>query len=364
MKETKMNDCVLIVDDDEVNRIILREILSGKYEILEAENGAKALEILRSGEYNPHAVLLDIMMPEMDGFAVLKEMKRRHDTAHIPVLFITAANDSETESRGLSEGAVDYIHKPFIENVIRARVDNHIQLCRYRESLEQMLEQKTSQLVATHERTMETLATVIEYRNLESGLHIRRTVELTRVMVEYMLQNPDYYAQLTKLKCKSLIKAAALHDVGKIGVPDEVLLKPGKLTPGEFEVIKTHTVIGSDIIDQIFTSDPTDETGYLARAREICLYHHERWDGKGYPEGLKGGEIPLSARILSVLDVYDALISPRVYKPAFTHEKSVEIIAEGSGTQFDPAIVGAFCEIADTIKFASMSLQDDTRLQV
>jgi len=359
-----MNDCVLVVDDDEINRMILREYLSDEYEILEAENGVKALEILLHGEHNPQAVLLDIMMPEMDGFEVLKKMKRHHNTAQIPVLFITAANDSETESRGLTEGAVDYIQKPFIENVIRARVNNHIQLRRYRESLEQMLEQKTAQLVATHERTMESLANVIEYRNLESGLHIRRTVDLTRVMVEYMLQNPDYYVQLTKLKSKSLIKAAALHDIGKIGVPDEVLLKPGKLTPEEFEVIKTHTVIGSNIIDQIFTGDLTDETGYLARAREICLYHHERWDGKGYPEGLKGEEIPLSARILSVLDVYDALISPRVYKPAFSHEKSVEIIAEGRDTQFDPAVVDAFLEIADTIKFAAMSLQEDAQLQV
>jgi len=357
-----MNDCVLVVDDVEVNRIILREFLSNEYEILEAENGVEALEILFKGDYNPQAVLLDIMMPELDGFGVLEKMKQRPDTAHIPVLFITAANDSETESRGLNEGAVDYIQKPFVEDVVKARVRNHIQLRRYRENLELLLDQKTAQLVETHERTMETLATIIEYRNLESGMHIRRTVDLTRVMVEYLMQNPDYYVKLTKLNPKSLIKAAALHDVGKIGVPDNVLLKPGKLTPEEFEVIKNHSIIGSDIIAKIHANDVIDDTGYLARAREICRSHHERWDGKGYPDGLAGEDIPLSARILSVLDVYDALISPRVYKPAFSHEKAIEIITEGSGSQFDPSIVSAFLEIADTIKFVSMSLQD-TQLQ-
>lgn len=353
-----MNDCVLVVDDDEINRIILKEYLSDEYEIMEAENGLEALAILFGSDETPQAVLLDIMMPEMDGFGVLEKMKQRPDTAQIPVLFITAADDSATESRGLNEGAVDYIQKPFVEGVVKARVRNHIQLRRYREDLEQLLEQKTAELVSTHERTMEALATIIEYRNLESGTHIRRTVDLTGIMVEHMLKMPEYYARLTKLKSKSLVKAAALHDIGKIGVPDNILLKPGKLTDEEFEVIKTHTTIGSDIIASISTEGMLDESGFLARAQEICRSHHERWDGSGYPDGLAGEDIPLSARILSVLDVYDALISPRCYKPAFLHEQAINIIIEGSGTQFDPKLVEIFLEISGKLRDAAVALME------
>ena len=335
-----MLDSVLIVDDIDINRLILKEILSESYDVLEAENGFEALDILMNIGEVPQAVLLDIMMPGMDGFEVLARMKQNERTAKIPVLFITAADATTYETQGLSAGAVDFISKPFNPDVVKARVDNHIQLKHYRDNLEGLLERKTSELVATHQRTLETLATIIEYRDLESGKHIHRTSELTKLLVESMLRTERFAGEMATYNTRSLIKAVALHDIGKVGIPDSILLKPGRLTPEEFETIKKHTVIGGQIIDSI-SQGLSDEAGYLRLCREICLYHHERWDGKGYPEGLAGLDIPLSARIISVVDVYDALMSKRCYKPAFTHEEALRLLKEGAGTQFDADIIDA-----------------------
>ncbi len=346
-----MKDTVLIVDDVEINRIILREILEDDYDILEAEDGQEALDILFNISKLPQAVLLDIMMPGVDGFAVLSAMKSNPTTENIPVLFITAADATINESRGLNEGAVDYIAKPFNPDVVKARVNNHIQLQRYRENLEYLLEQKTSELVEMHEQTMETMASIIEYRSLESGTHIRRCSELSKIIIDRLVEKSTYARELMRLKGKTIVKAVALHDIGKVAIPDNILLKPGRLTDEEFDVIKTHTTIGSDIVSSILetSSDPGE---YLARAKEICRSHHERWDGKGYPDGLSGTDIPLAARILSVVDVYDALVNTRCYKPPMTHEDAAKLIIGGRGTQFDPVVVDAFCDVED--KFASM----------
>ena len=351
-----MKDRVLIVDDVEINRIILREILYNDYEILEAEDGFQAVDILYNVEKRPHAVLLDIMMPGMDGFEVLQVIKSNPDTEKIPVLFITAADANTNETRGLNEGAVDYISKPFNPDVVKARVDNHIQLMRYRAELERMVERKTADLMKTHEQMLETMATIIEYRSLESGMHIRRSCELTRILVSHMLSKPEFTNRLMELNFNSIVKAVAMHDIGKVGIPDNILLKPGRLTPEEFEVIKTHTTIGSGIIDSI-ASDLTDDGVYLQRCREICRHHHERWDGNGYPDKLAGDEIPLAARISSVVDVYEALVSERCYKAAMPHEKAVSIIVEGRGTQFAPNIVDTFLEAQYDFK----QLIDETR---
>jgi len=354
MISANQKDLILIVDDIEINRIILREILQNDYDIIEAANGREALNLLllengKPVEVLPTAILLDVMMPDLDGFEVLEVIKNNDATTNIPVLFITAADSDETESKGLMAGAADYITKPFNHNVVRARVDNHIKLARYSHNLEQLVEIKTAEVTRTYESTLEVLATIIEYRNLESGAHIRRTTLLTEVLVAKMLENEKFKPLLEELNIPSLIKASALHDIGKIGIPDGILLKPGKLTDEEFNMIKTHTTIGSHVIDSISENLP-DSDKYLKYAKDICHYHHERWDGRGYPGGLSGEEIPLAARIISIVDVYDALVSPRCYKDPFSHDVSFEIITDGRGTQFDPDIVDILPNVADDFK--------------
>lgn len=352
-----MRDSILIVDDIEINRIILREILLEDYDILEACDGPSALKVLFNAPILPQAVLLDIMMPGMDGFEVLRQIKKENRTQNIPVLFITAADAQSNESRGLKEGAVDYISKPFNPDVVKARVDNLIQLMRYRNNLEEMVKQKADELTRMHETVLETLATIIEYRSLESGTHVRRSSELTRLLVEELLQHPAYGPQLREQGYASMIKAVSLHDVGKVGIPDSILLKNGPLTAEEFEVIKEHTLIGASIIDSI-AANVSDDAHYLAHCKDICRSHHERWDGKGYPDGLAGEQIPLSARLVSVIDVYDALVNKRCYKPAYTHREAMELIRQGAGTQFDPQIVRAMEAVEERFRCLELEMAD------
>ena len=351
---TQKRDSILIVDDIEINRIILREILQKDYDILEAACGQDALDILLPPDGSkpktlPTAILLDIMMPGIDGFEVLERIKSTESTKNIPVLFITAAESDETESKGLMAGAADYITKPFNHTVVRARVDNHISLARYSHSLEKLVELKTAEVTKTYESTLEVLATIIEYRNLESGAHIRRTTLLTDALISKMLEHDNFKSALKKFNIASLIKASALHDIGKIGIPDGVLLKPGKLNDEEFNMIKTHTTVGSHIIDSISENLP-DNDNFLQYAKDICHHHHERWDGRGYPGGLAGEDIPLAARVVSIVDVYDALVSPRCYKDPFSHDVSFGIIKDGRGTQFDPNLVDIIEEVAEDFK--------------
>ena len=352
-----MKDHVLIVDDIEVNRIILREILSDDYHVLEAENGYEAIDLLLGALKLPQAILLDIMMPGMDGFEVLGILKHNPRTEGIPVLFITAAGAADNETRGLTEGAVDYISKPFNPSVVKVRLGNHIQLSRYRTQLEHLVEQKSSDLLRTNEKMLEALATIIEYRSLESGTHIKRSCELGRLLISHMLPDAAFHDDLVALNSKSLVKAMSLHDIGKIGIPDSILLKPGPLTPEEFEIIKSHSIIGGEIIDTISSSMP-DDAQYLRHCKDICRWHHERWDGTGYPDGLAGEDIPLSARVSSVVDVYDALMSRRCYKPAMTHEESIAEIKAGSGTQFDPRVVEVVMRIEPVFRSLEEEMAD------
>ena len=349
-KTLKMrNDLIMIVEDIAINREILKSILEDDYEIIEAEDGEQALKLIFEDNIRPTVILLDILMPKVDGFEVIKRLKSEESTMHIPVLFITAADSSEDESRGLQAGAADYITKPFKEDIIKVRVDNHVDLARYSHELEDLVEEKTAELTKTYEQTLEILATIIEYRNLESGEHIKRTTMLTDVIIKKMLTIEKFKAMLSTENIDSLIKASALHDIGKIGIADSVLLKPGKLDKEEFDKIKTHTNIGGDIIDSI-AKTLSDDDKYLKYAKEISLCHHERWDGSGYPSGLKGEEIPLSARIVAIVDVYDALTTKRCYKNAISHEESLKIIMDGAGTHFDPDISEIFKEIAQSIR--------------
>ena len=341
---------ILVVDDVDINRTILAAILEDEYKIFEAANGLDALNVLAEMDPLPEAVLLDFMMPEMDGLEALRRIKMNPATMMIPVLVLTTLEGGENESKCLNEGAVDYIQKPFNSDVVKARVHNHIELKQYRDNLETMLEAKTAELEATTEHTMETLANIIEYRSLESGEHIQRTAKLTRILVDHLLAVGGAYQQeLLELKPRAIVKAVPMHDIGKIGINDNILLKPGKLTPEEFAVMKTHTTIGSDIIKKI-QLDVDDTSGSLARAYEICRWHHERWDGTGYPDKKKGMDIPLTARIVAAVDVYDALVSVRCYKAAFSHKDAMQIIETGSGSQFDPVIIDAFKEIQDQIQ--------------
>lgn len=334
-------DTILVVDDLETNRLILEDILYNDYNVEQAGDGIEALTMLLSGSCKPSLVLLDIMMPEMDGFEVLKTMKQHDLTKKIPVMFITAADPSENETRGLQNGASDYIVKPFIHSVVKARVDNQIELFKYREKLEELVAIKANELIQAKEKMLITMASLIEYRNLESGEHVKRTAQLSQALIEKLLSHPKYEKELTEKDYHVMIKAMPLHDVGKIVIPDRILLKPDKLTPEEYDVIKTHTVTGSNIIKSLPLED--DEL-YLRHCYDICRYHHERWDGNGYPDKLKSEEIPLAARVLSIVDVYDALVSKRVYKAAFTHDEAIKLIRDGAGTQFDPEMVAVLLE--------------------
>ena len=340
-------ETIFIIDDIETNRIILENILQDKYEILQSGSGIDAVAMMMSGEASPSIVLLDIMMPDMDGYQVLELMKATPELAKIPVLFITAADSETNESKGLSLGAVDYISKPFNPEVVKVRVENHLKLRKYSEGLEKMVKEKTAELVRTKDKILETMANIIEYRDLESGHHVKRTSELSKAMIDYLYLQGYERRFINDVDHDTMIKAVPLHDIGKISIPDSILLKPGPLTKEEFEIIKTHAAIGSEIVKTMLDED---DTQYLKYCYDICRYHHERWDGKGYPDGLAGEDIPLSARILAIVDVYDALVSSRTYKPPFSHDKAMEIIKDGAGTQFDPVIIMALLEMHEQFR--------------
>lgn len=336
-------DLILVVDDVEINRDLLESILSYDYDVIQAASGIEAISMMFSASALPSLVLLDIMMPEMDGLTVLEMMKGNPLTAKIPVIFITAAAET-TETRGLSMGAVDYIAKPFNPEVVKVRIANQLMIQKYQTKLEDMVSSKVAELMHSKDKMLENMANIIEYRNLESGQHVKRTSGMTRILADYLQNHAEFDRPIPLDDHDIIIKAVPLHDIGKIAIPDNILLKPAQLTRDEFEVIKTHASIGSEIIDKML-----DEEDPLFRqhCHDICRHHHERWDGKGYPDGLAEMDIPLSARILAVVDVYDALVSPRIYKEPFSHAEAVRIISEGSGSQFDPNIVEAFLKVQE-----------------
>ncbi|GHV45093.1 two-component system response regulator [Clostridia bacterium] len=330
---------VLIVDDIDINRLILQEILSDTYETVCAGDGAEALEILQNTADKPHLVLLDVMMPVMDGFEVMKRIKADGNLSKIPVIFITAL---EEEVKGLEAGAVDYISKPFEPQIVRLRVANQIELSLYRAQLEVMVQEKVDELLTVKGNFLDVMAELIEHRSMESGQHVARTKKLSQILIQQMLDAGIYSEDLSTQDISAMIAAVPLHDIGKIAIPDNILLKPGRLTPEEFDVIKTHATVGGEVIAALREVSDDD---YLRYCYEIAHSHHERWDGNGYPEGsahgFAGTDIPLSARVVSVVDVYDALTSERCYKKAMSHERAMEIIREGAGTQFDPEVVRA-----------------------
>jgi putative two-component system response regulator len=342
---------VLVVDDVDMNVMILEEILKDDYQILTANNGRQALEVLRQALVLPKIILLDVMMPKMTGREMFDILKADDAFKRIPVIFITAENDSESEL--LAAGAVDFINKPFRSEIVRLRVRNQIALKNYSDSLEEMVAEKTAEATKTLDNALRGLANVIEHRDLESGEHVKRTQLYVEALAGQLINTNSVYAEeLLKLQPGIIVKSMALHDVGKIAIPDRILLKPARLDPEEYEVMKTHTTRGKEIIGEL---GDVNSSLYLKHCEDICYGHHERWDGKGYPMGLKGEEIPLAARIAALADVYDALVCARVYKAALPYEEAAAIIREGRGTQFDPILTDALVSIQD--KFRGISEQ-------
>ncbi|GHV67777.1 two-component system response regulator [Spirochaetia bacterium] len=341
---------VLVVDDIDMNVMILEEILSDDYHILTANNGKQALDTLRNSPVLPKIVLLDLMMPEMSGREMFEIMKADEVYKRIPVIFITGEGDSESEL--LAAGAVDFIPKPFKPEIVKLRVKNQVALKNYSDNLEIMVAEKTAEATATLDNALQGLANVIEHRDLESGEHVKRTQLYVNALANHLISSGSIYAQpLLDIQPDIIVKSMALHDVGKIAIPDRILLKPGRLDPEEYDIMKTHTARGKEIIGEL---GDVNASIYLKHCEDICYGHHERWDGKGYPRGLKEEEIPLSARLASLADVYDALVCARVYKAAMPYTEAVKIITDGRGTQFDPIMTDALIEIQEDFKKAAL----------
>ncbi len=343
---------VLVVDDTPDNISLVSGLLKDAYRTKIATSGAKALAIAET-DAPPDLILLDIMMPEMDGYEVCRRLKADEKTRDIPVIFLTAKAQVEDEEHGLDLGAVDYITKPISPPILLARVRTHLALKEAQDFLrnqnailEQKVAERTQQLSAVQDVTILAMASLAETRDNETGNHIRRTQNYVRALAVKLKDNPRFSDFLTDENIELLYKSAPLHDIGKVGIPDRVLLKAGKLTDEEFEIMKTHTTMGRDAIAA--AEEKLDVShSFLRFAREIAHFHQEKWDGTGYPEGLTGDHIPLPARLMAVADVYDALISRRVYKPPFSHDQAVAMIENGRGTHFDPDVVDAFLEISD-----------------
>ncbi len=341
---------VLIVDDTPENIQILMETLKDEYAIVAAINGQKALQIAGT-EPIPDIILLDVMMPGLDGYQVCERLKTDTKTRDIPIIFVTAMTEVENEQKGLDLGAVDYITKPISPEIVKLRVRNHLELKSHRDHLEDLVRERTEELVLTQDATINSLATLAEYRDPETGGHIKRTQNYVKALAVRLKDHPGFVGFFDEKTIEQLYKSAPLHDVGKVGVPDHILLKPGKLTDAEFEEMKKHCKYGHDTIFRVELELGGDvEQSFLRFAREIAYTHQEKWDGSGYPQGLKGQAIPISGRLMAVADVYDALISRRVYKGPFTHSKAVQIIGEGKGQHFDPDIVEAFLEIHEEFR--------------
>ncbi|BBB67167.1 two-component system response regulator [Undibacterium sp. YM2] len=346
---------VLIVDDTPDNISLLSGLLKDQYKIKIATNGLKALQIASSLP-GPDLILLDVMMPEMDGYETCRRLKADPATADIPIIFLTAKSQVQDEEMGLRLGAVDYISKPISPPIVLARVATQLNLVRARhllqdqnKHLESLVQDRTRKLGKMQDAIIMAMASLAETRDNETGNHIRRTQNYVAALARKLKSHARFSNELTDENIDLLYKSAPLHDIGKVGIPDNILLKPDKLTSEEFEVMKLHTVYGRETILSV-EKYLGESNEFLRFAREITYSHQEKWDGSGYPENLVGDAIPLSARLMAVADVYDALISRRVYKPAFSHEEAISIMRKGRETHFDPDILDAFLQITDEFR--------------
>jgi putative two-component system response regulator len=351
-QERQYRPTILIVDDTPDNIMLLSRLLKDKYHTKVATNGSTALQVANATA-DLDLILLDVMMPGMDGYETCRQLKANPATRDIPVIFLTAKNQVEDEAMGLSVGAVDYLGKPISPPILFARVSTHLtlraarkQLEEHNQNLERMVRQRTEQLLLMQEALILAMGSMAETRDGKaaerSGAnHIRRTQHYMRALALKLRSHPRFAASLTDENIELITKSAPLHDIGKVAIPDRILHKQGKLDPEEFEVMKLHAAYGRDTI-MLAEKHLGGTNSFLMFAREIAHSHQEKWDGSGYPEKLSGEDIPVSARLMAVADVYDALISRRVYKPPFTHAQSLEIMGQGRGTHFDPDVLDAF----------------------
>jgi putative two-component system response regulator len=345
---------VLVVDDTPDNLALMAGVLKERYVVKVAIDGELALKLARSAP--PDLILLDVMMPGIDGYEVCRQLKADATTARIPVMFLTAKIRIEDEQRGFEVGAVDYITKPISPPIVLARVATQLELKAARDFLadrnawlEQEVQRRTAELTQSQDATIMALASLAETRDNETGNHIRRTQWYVRALAEQVRHHPRFASRLDPETIDMLFKSAPLHDIGKVGIPDRILLKPGRFTPEEFEFMKRHTTLGRDALlaAEAVLDSPSS---FLAMAREIAWSHQEKWDGTGYPQGLAGETIPLSARLMAIADVYDALISRRIYKEAMPHEQAVRVIVDGRDRHFDPDLVDGFVAIEDRFR--------------
>ncbi len=345
-KNQKNKYKVLIVDDSEMNRSILADILGEEYDIIEAEDGEEAVSILRRRSSEISLVLLDIVMPKMDGFEVLVMMNKYQWIDEIPVIMISAESSSTSVERAFDLGVVDYISRPFDAVVVHRRVVNTILLYAKQRKLVGMVTDQIYEKEKQSRLMIDILSQIVEFRNGESGMHVLHIHLITEILLKQLFQKTGKY-HITAEDITMISMASALHDVGKIAIPGEILNKPGKLTREEYKTMKTHPAVGAEMLDELpFHQDEP----LLRRAYEICRWHHERYDGRGYPDGLKGDEIPISAQVVALADVYDALVSERVYKRAFSHEVAVEMILDGECGVFNPILLECLVESAEKIQ--------------
>ena len=337
---------ILLVDDSAMNRMLLKEILGGDYSILEAENGQECLEKMQAEAGNIALVLLDINMPVMDGFEVLKAMNVNHTIEDIPVIMISSDDSDAAIRRSYELGASDYVTRPFDARIVYRRVTNTIKLYAKQRRLVQMVSDQIRARENNTDMLVGVLSHIVEFRNGESGAHVRHIRIITELLLHRLLEISSQYP-ITAEQQDNIPLASALHDIGKIGIDEKILNKPGRLTPEEFEVVKTHSMLGAEMLHQLedFNEQPLLQTAY-----EITRWHHERWDGRGYPDGLKGDEIPISAQLVALADVYDALTSERCYKKAFSHEKAVQMILNGECGAFNPLLLQCLTDVQTDLK--------------
>ncbi len=354
---------ILIADDSEMNRLFLNDMLGDKFQIIEATNGRQALDIIEKFGTSLDVVLLDIVMPEMDGFSVLAEMNRTKWIDKVPVIMISSENAVSYIHRAYELGAVDYITRPFDEIVVRKRVVNTIMLYARQKQLIRIIAEQVYEKERSNSLMVSILSHIVEFRNAESGLHVLHINTMTEILLNALIKKTDKY-QLSEADIMVISMASSLHDIGKISIPSEVLNKPGKLTKEEFELVKTHTTVGAEMLDSV----PFGKNEALMKyAYQICRWHHERYDGKGYPDGLKGEEIPIAAQIVALADVYDALTSERVYKPPYSHKKALDMIVNGECGTFNPLLLECLMDVASDLEkelaINSLSIKEKGQIQ-
>jgi putative two-component system response regulator len=351
---------VFLVDDDATNLTVGKSALIEHYKVFTLNSGELLIKMLE--KTIPDLILLDVEMPGMNGYETIKAIKGKKETEHVPVIFLTAKSDGKSELEGLSAGAIDYITKPFSPPLLLKRIEVHLlveyqkqelkaqkeELINFNNNLQSMVEAKTKTVMELQNAVLKTMAELVEYRDDITGGHIGRTQNYLKILINSMQECGLYKEEVSSWNINLVLQSAQLHDVGKIAIKDVILLKPGKLTDEEFTQIKEHTVFGEKVIDRI--KESTSEEAFLEYAKTFAVSHHEKWDGTGYPKELKGYDIPLLGRIMAIVDVYDALVHERPYKKAFSHEKAIEIIADGKGTHFDPLLIDLFLSISDKFK--------------